>query len=65
MNYDEKLVHELSEVIVGTVLIVVSFSYIGFNSIEKTVISTVVISIGAYYIFKANRSYKRRKDRDE
>ena len=65
MNYDEKLVHELSEVIVGAILIVVSFSYIGFSSIEKIVISTVAISIGAYYIFKANKSYKRRKDRDE
>jgi hypothetical protein len=65
MNYDEKLVHELSEVIVGAILIVISFSYIGFNSIEKIVISTVVIFIGAYYIFKANRSYKRRKDNHE
>ena len=65
MNYDEKLVHELSEVIVGAILIVVSFSYIGFSSIEKIVINTVFISIGAYYIFKANRSYKRRKDNHE
>lgn len=62
MNYDEKLIHELSEVIVGAILIVVSFSYIGFNSIEKIVISTVFMFIGGYYIFKANRSYKRRKN---
>ena len=61
MNYDEKLIHELSEVIVGAILIVVSFSYIGFNSIEKIVISSVFMFIGGYYIFKANRSYKRRK----
>jgi len=57
----EKLIHELSETIVGAVLIVVSFS-IGFNSIEKIVISTVFMFIGGYYIFKANRSYKRRKN---
>ncbi len=62
MNYDEKLIHELSEIIVGAILIVVSFSYIGFNSIEKIVISSVFMFIGGYYIFKANRSYKRRKD---
>ncbi len=58
----EKLIHELSETIVGAVLIVISFSYIGFNSIEKIVISTVFMLIGGYYIFKANRSYKRRKN---
>jgi len=58
----EKLIHELSETIVGTVLIVISFSYIGFNSIEKIVISTVFMFIGGYYIFKANRSYKRRSN---
>jgi hypothetical protein len=58
----EKLIHELSETIVGAALIVVSFSYIGFNSIEKIVISTVFMFIGGYYILKANRSYKRRKN---
>lgn len=57
----EKLIHELSEVIVGSILIVISFN-IGFNSIEKIIISIVFISIGGYYIFKANRAYKRRKN---
>ncbi len=61
MNYDEKIIHELSEVIVAAVLIVLSFSYIGFNSKEKIVVSITFMFIGAYYIFKANRSYKRRK----
>ena len=62
MKIDEKLIHELSEIIVGSILIVVSFNYIDFNSIAETVICTVFILVGGYYIFKANSSYKRRKN---
>lgn len=53
MNYDEKLIQELSEIIVGVV----------FVSISLCSVNIVFFLIGVYYILKANKSYKSRQSK--
>jgi len=59
---NEKLLNETIEVFVGSGVVVFGINLMDIASIEKTIVGSIFTLIGIYYILKANRSYKRRKN---
>ena len=70
MNDFEKNLDNYVEIFVGALFAVFGFSIIPFEEITKdtffrSMLGTATLLIGLFYIFKANKNYKKRKKQRE